>query len=185
MRRRCFLILFVVALAGCSSVKLPPALTAEEQSFVRTHRTVDAVILVKEDSMYPANSQKLYETLKRMNLFREVVYNKPGCDAEYTVELKWRDYHTNTPQFMVTFVTFGIIPSWKKEEHGVNFALETKDAPKKVKNVEVVWSGTTLKGWLMLFANMSSGRSSEGPYESERYRERLKLEILKVLYSSK
>ena len=175
-------------MAGCSSVRLRPALTEEELDFIRNHKPLNVSVDVKEDSMYPAYSRQLYETLKGINVFKEVTYNKPessGGKTEYVAEMKWRDYHTNSPQFMVTFVTFGIIPSWKEENHGVSFLLRSTGNPPETRNIEVAWSGTTFKGWVMSFANFSSDRSSDGPYDSKRYSDRMKLAVAKALAAAK
>jgi len=105
--------------------------------------------------------------------------------ASYTAQIKWREYETKSPQALLAFLAFGIIPTWAKEDTGVCFILKSTGNPSETCNVEVAWTGTTLMGWVMLFANLSSDRSYSSSCDSERYRDRMKLAVLNALAVAK
>lgn len=172
----------VVILAGCCSTPLPPALTQEERGFIENHKAIDAVVAVTEYK-YPVYSRELYGTLKRTDIFTDVIYLRDAHDKKvaYIAEENRRIHGQASLWPLLTVISVGIIPTWAEEENGISFILKEMNDPSKIYYVEVSWTGTTILGWVGLFAALLPDRTFFNPERSRRYYDRIHFEVLKAL----
>lgn len=181
MKKSVLFLPLVFVLAGCFSSPLPPALTPEEQAFIKGSETLVATAAVKEYK-HPVYSEELYKTLKTANVFSDVIYLGDVHDKKvaYVVEVNRRIHGKASLWPLLSVISVGVIPTWVEERHGISFILRKMDDPSDVRYVEVVWSGTTILGWAGFFTAILPGRTWD-PEASARYYDRVRLATFKAL----
>jgi hypothetical protein len=147
--RAAFAVGTLLALPGCSSETLPPALTnAQLKAISSAH--FKATIGVRRYNA-PVYSDYLMEYLRKTTLFDEVApleeFQKPPT---FVARVDRGIYGTATiPIF--TIITLGIIPTIVEEEHGLEFSLIPNSPPKAPIAIRFSYRGPSTLGWWALY----------------------------------
>lgn len=166
-------------IGGCSSSVLAPELSPTEKIIVES-ASFDYVVGIEEynPKIY---SDRLIESLRKTNLFKEVNYID-RLFSEPTLKGKVnRAVYGSSAIPIVTALTLGFFPTWVEEEHVNSFTLTRTDQQNYTVEVNSVYKGNTVLGWvpgvLNIFPNRTDGDSKSHP----RYYKRLAYDVITAL----
>ncbi len=140
--------LISMALAGCASETLPPRLSDEQlKAIAATH--FKATVGVRRYRA-PVYSDNLIEYLHKTGLFDKVdsldAFKTPPA---FIASVDEGIYGTPTIPIL-TFISFGFIPTSVDEDHGVVFSLTPRAEPKTRIAINFRYRGPSVLGWWAL-----------------------------------
>lgn len=175
------LLLIVISglIGGCSSSVLAPKLTAAEKNIVEsTNFDFRVGVELFEPKIY---SDRLIESLRRINLFKEVNYiDKLSETPELIVNIN-RAVYGSAAIPIFTAITLGFFPTWVEEEHGNSFTILWADDSNKSVTVNSVYKGYTVLGWISGLLNLFPDRTNGDSKTHPRYYERLAYDIVSAM----
>ncbi len=166
-------------IGGCSSSILAPELSPAEKIIVES-ASFDYVVGIEEynPKIY---SDRLIESLRKTNLFKEVNYiERLSSEPTLTGRVNRAVYGSSVIP-MVTALTLGFFPTWVEEEHGNSFTLTRTDKPTNTVKVNSVYKGNTVLGWVSGILNIFPNRTNEDSKSHPRYYKRLAYDVITAL----
>lgn len=174
-----FLIVISGIIWGCSSSVLAPKLTASEKNIVES-TNFDFCVGVElfKPKIY---SDRLIESLRRTNLFKEVNYIEKLSETPTLVVTINRAVYSSAAIPIFTAITLGFFPTWVEEEHGNSFTILWADRLNKSVTVNSVYKGYTVLGWISGLLNLLPDRTIGDSKTHPRYYERLAYDVISAL----
>lgn len=173
-----FLIVISGIIGGCSSSVLAPKLTASERNIVEsTNFDFSVGVELFEPGIY---SDRLIESLRRTNLFKEVNYTDKLSEAPVLVVKINRAVYGSAAIPIFTAITLGFFPTWIEEEHGNSFTILWAGSDKSV-SVNSVYKGYTVLGWISGLLNLLPDRTSGDSKTHQQYYDRLAYDVISAM----
>lgn len=175
------LLLIVISglIGGCSSSVLAPKLAATEKIIVEsTNFDFTVGVELFEPKIY---SDRLIESLRRTNLFKDVNYMNTLSETPALVVKINRAVYGSAAIPIFTAITLGFFPTWIEEEHGNSFTVLWADGSNKSVTVNSVYKGYTVLGWISGLLNLFPDRTSGDSKTHPRYYERLAYDVISAL----
>lgn len=173
-----FLIVLSGIIGGCSSSVLAPKLTSSERNIVQsTSFDFSVGVELFEPKIY---SDRLLESLRKTNLFKEVNYiDKLSKTPALVVKIN-RAVYGSAAIPIFTAITLGFFPTWVEEEHGNSFTIMWAGSNKSV-SVNSVYKGYTVLGWISGLLNLLPNRTGGDSKTHPQYYDRLAYDVITAL----